>query len=124
MILIVVREQDRTNFGYAEDRNDVPPGFLVWAELDTGNWTLTFPDGRSIRYRSFEELHWDLGEAMAGSGAQPREALHQGGERNGVEPVTELAEQWGEMGARVMERVRALESQHSQRDQHPGGRTA
>ena len=110
MILIVVREQDRTNFGYAEDRKDVPPGFLVWAELDTGNWTLTFPDGRSIQYRSFEELHWDLGEAMAGSKAGPREALHQGGERNGVEPVTDLAEQWGEMGARVMERVRALEN--------------
>ena len=72
MILVVVREQGKSNFGYAEDRNDVPPGFLVWAELDTRDWTLTFSDGRSIRYRSFEELDWDLGEAMADSRAGPR----------------------------------------------------
>ena len=111
MILIVVREQDRPNFGYVEDRRDVPQGFLVWAELDTGDWTLTFPDGRSIRYRSFEELHWDLGEAMAGSRTGPREALHQGRGKTGVEPVTDLAEQWGEMGARVMERVQEREKE-------------
>ena len=111
MILVVVREQGKSNFGYAEDRNDVPPGFLVWAELDTRDWTLTFSDGRSMKYHSFEELHWDLGEAMTGSRAGPREALHQDRGKTGVEPVTDLAEQWGEMGARVLERVREREKE-------------
>ena len=57
MIIHIVQEKDLRNFGYVEDGQEIPQGFHVWAALDTGDWSLTFPDGRTIRYRSFPELH-------------------------------------------------------------------
>ena len=89
VILIVVREQDRPNFGYVEDRRDVPRG-----SSSGRSWTP--PDGRSIRYRSFEELHWDLGEAMTGSRAGPGRRCTRAGER----PASNRSPTWPSSGGR------------------------
>ena len=105
MIIHVVREKDLPNFGYVEEEKEIPNGFHEWASLDTGDWSLTFPDGRSIRYSSFPELHQDLGEIMLNRASGPREAVHTRRNQQEVELVDDLAEQWGEIGARILENI-------------------
>ena len=90
-------------------REEIPKGFRLWASLDTECWSLTFPDGRTIRYKSFQELHHDLGEIMLTRPAGPREAVHTNQNRQRVELVDDLAEQWGGIGARVLEKIRDRE---------------
>ena len=111
MIIHIVQEKDLRNFGYVEDGQEIPQGFHVWAALDTGDWSLTFPDGRTIRYRSFPELHQDLGEIMMSRPAGPREAVQTRMNRQKVERVHDLAEQWGEIGARVLQKIREREEE-------------
>ncbi len=89
-----------------EGGREIPAGFHPWAALDTGDWSLTFPDGRTIRYGSFPEIHQDLGEIMLHWPAGPREAVHTRRNRQEAELVDDLAEQWGETGARVLEKIR------------------
>ena len=115
MIILIVQEEDLPNFGYVGNEEDVPPGVRVWGRLDTEDWTLALEDGTVIPYGSFEELHQDLGETMMNIPAGPREALHA--KRHGLETenVTDFAEQWGEMGARVLESIRRTD-----RRQEPG----
>ena len=109
MIIHIVQEKDLPNFGYVEEGREIPNGFHRWASLDTEDWTLTFPDGRTIQYDSFSELHQDLGELMLSLPAGPREAMHTRSNQEQVELVDDLAEQWGEMGARVLEKIRERE---------------
>ena len=109
MIIHIVQENDLPNFGYVEEEKDIPRGFHRWADLDTGDWSLTFPDGRTIRYRSFPEVHRDLGEIMLSRTAGPREAVHTRRNRQEVERVQDLAEQWREIGARVLRKIRERE---------------
>ena len=70
MIIHIVQEKDLPNFGYVEDGKEIPAGFHPWASLDTGDWSVTFPDGRTIRYGSFPELHQDLAEQRGEIGAR------------------------------------------------------
>ena len=109
MIIHIVQENDLPNFGYVEEEKDIPQGFHPWAALDTGDWSLTFPDGRTIRYCNFPELHQDLGEIMSSRPAGPREAVRNGRNRQEVERVQDLAEQWGEIGARVLDKIKDRE---------------
>ena len=111
MIIHIVREKNLPNFGYVEEGEEIPRGFHGWASLDTGDWSLTFPDGRAIRYGSFQELHQDLGEIMLARPAGPREAVHTRKNTQQVELVDDLAEQWGEIGARVLEKIREREAE-------------
>ena len=111
MIIYIVQEKDLCNFGYVEEGEDIPKGFRLWASLDTEGWSLTFPDGRTIMYGSFPELHQDLGEIMLTRPAGPREAVHTRRHRQQVELVDDLAEQWGEIGARVLEKIREREAE-------------
>ena len=84
----------------------MPPGVHVWGRLDTEDWKLALEDGTVIRTAASRNSHQDLGETMMNIPTGPREALHANWHGLETENVTDFAEQWGEIGARVLESIR------------------
>ena len=98
----IIKHDASDNFGYMEHGQQIPANFHIWATLNARDWTLTFGDGRVLRYDSFREIHRDVGEIMLKSSGQRRavrRGLDESGERD--EPITDLAEQWEEIGIQL-----------------------
>ena len=102
----IIKHDASDNFGYVEDGQQVPDNFHIWATLNARDWTLAFIDGRVLKYDSFREIHRDVGEIMlksAGERRVLRRGLDESGEQD--EPITDLAEQWDEIGIRLEQEI-------------------
>ena len=98
----IIKHDTSDNFGYMEAGRQVPANFHIWATLDTRDWTLNFADGQILKYNSFREIHQDVGEIMLKSAGE-RRLVRRGPDesREYDEPITDLSEQWDEVGIRV-----------------------
>ena len=98
----IIKHDTSDNFGYVEAGQQVPANFHIWATLDTQNWTLNFAGGHVLKYNSFREIHQDVGEIMLKS-SRERRVVRRGPDESGQddEPITDLAEQWDEIGIRL-----------------------
>ena len=102
----IIKHDASDNFGYVEHGQPMPTNFHIWATFNAQDWTLTFTDGRVLKYDSFREIHQDVGEIMLKSSGE-RRALRRGLDesREHDEPITDLAEQWDEVGIRVEQEI-------------------
>lgn len=102
----IIKHDTSDNFGYVEAGQQVPANFYIWATLDTQDWTLNFADGQILKYNSFREIHQDVGEIMLQSPGEHR-LVRRGPDESSEddEPITDLAEQWDEMGVRVEQEI-------------------
>ena len=107
----IIKHDMSDNFGYVEAGQQVPANFHVWATLDTQDWTLNFADGQTFKYNSFREIHQDVGEIMLKNPGE-RRLVRRGPDESSEEdePVTDLAEQWDEIGIRVEQEIAEREA--------------
>ena len=107
----IIKHNTSDNFGYVEAGQQVPANFYIWATLDTQDWTLNFADGQILKYNSFREIHQDVGEIMLKSSGEHR-LVRRGPDESSEddEPITDLAEQWDEMGVLVEQEIAERDS--------------
>ena len=104
------------SFSYWSHEAIIPRGHELWAHMDTGTWTLTFPDGREARYQGFDEIHQMLGETMTPFPGE-REMVTREDDEIFLQRVKTPEEQWEGVGRTLMEFVSTQEQREA------GGKT-
>ena len=102
----IIKHATSDNFGYVEAGQQIPANFLIWATLNTRDWTLNFANGKVLKYNGFREVHQDVGEIMLKSSDEPR-MVRRGPDESHEddEPIMDLAEQWDEIGVRLEQEI-------------------